>query len=934
MAYYSPASNKSFPPQNLAASSSSISANNSPGRQQLPVVVKEKSPQKKTPNRSRGGQAQRKVSALSPGNASSSEALASTIASVASGGGSLEEFEKFSAATSLGSSSNSSPSSLFTNSLSVHPGPSSFSEQLSTPQNIIQPSASSKRRKNCGGSSSALNSTQSSQKISQLLSGFPDSPSNASLGALVERSKRIGPLSASQYYHVQEAQQQQQCRIHVQNPPQTHGDFPLTGTKIQVVHMQPSPAAGVSLSIGSCESPQQQPQSSPHQQQHYVGIGSMLPPPRSQQNEMIIPNHYQPNQHPTQHHSLPSTPFSSTGLDFCGSNVAGPGGVVSAEMMLSSSAAATPSPAATIASSPAASMMPPTPGGGPLTVQNMQKIQQKHRATYQHQKPLLDNGGGPMSAGFNSSNSYPPPSPLWVSQQQSYSTAMSAQASPQPSQHQFILQKKIENSGGNSNVASLLSMPSASPCSQQQQMRQNHHQQYSPMSAPIQSVNSGEASAVPSPQILHRFHPNTPQQQHLQSSPPQILGGGPHLQHQIQSVGLQPQTHVGGPNLNQQAFAAHQTSLPGQQQLQSTPIYHKQLQQQIQFHNQTHQQPQQLPLHYLQTQPTPTPPQQQLLSHQQHYHHIESTTMPIERPTAPLPIQQHMHPPPSPMFSSVKQQQHNANIGIHPSNVPPNHSIYFSQQQPPQTHLKQQQQIMPHSPIVHQQPRILQQQQMQHHSFQQQPIVLSPPPPPYMANAYPSQQPPPQQMRMFPAASPSPFVCPPTPTGPMNIAGCSSSQMLPPMPQPARAQLSRAQLLTRHSRELKCHKYAIKLYHLQRTTKALVYKNGALADELTRLHQQIQTVTEERRVLAKRLQHHERNRIRRLQTHFRKAAAAASAAEAAEKKNEEETGGTTTSTTNCKKLVICTLLNNSKQKKHTAQLNCKDSHINTDKVSL
>lgn len=94
--------------------------------------------------------------------------------SVASGGGSLEEFEKFSAATSLGSSSNSSPSSLYTNSLNVHPGPSTFSEQLSASQNIIQPPSSSKRRKNCS-SSSALNSTQSHQKINQLLlSGLSD----------------------------------------------------------------------------------------------------------------------------------------------------------------------------------------------------------------------------------------------------------------------------------------------------------------------------------------------------------------------------------------------------------------------------------------------------------------------------------------------------------------------------------------------------------------------------------------------------------------------------------------------------------------------------------------------------------------------------------------------------------------------------------------
>lgn len=130
---------------------------------------------------------------------------------------------------------------------------------------------------------------------------------------------------------------------------------------------------------------------------------------------------------------------------------------------------------------------------------------------------------------------------------------------------------------------------------------------------------------------------------------------------------------------------------------------------------------------------------------------------------------------------------------------------------------------MPHSPLLHQQqqPIVLQKHPMQHNSFQQQPIILSPPPPPYVAsNAYSSEHPPSQQIRLFPTAAQSAFVCHLTPTEP--IAGCSS-QMLPPMPQPARAQLSRAQLLTRHSKELKCHKYAIKLYHLQRTTKALVY---------------------------------------------------------------------------------------------------------------
>uniref|UniRef100_A0A915DBD0 Uncharacterized protein n=1 Tax=Ditylenchus dipsaci TaxID=166011 RepID=A0A915DBD0_9BILA len=83
------------------------------------------------------------------------------------------------------------------------------------------------------------------------------------------------------------------------------------------------------------------------------------------------------------------------------------------------------------------------------------------------------------------------------------------------------------------------------------------------------------------------------------------------------------------------------------------------------------------------------------------------------------------------------------------------------------------------------------------------------------------------------------------------------------------------QLAAVRQKDVEFRKYSIKLYHLQRTIKALVYKNGALSDELARLNQRIYTVTEERKMLAKRLQHHERNRIRRIQTQHRKAAAAA-----------------------------------------------------------
>ncbi|KAM3726802.1 WW domain-binding protein [Dirofilaria immitis] len=68
--------------------------------------------------------------------------------------------------------------------------------------------------------------------------------------------------------------------------------------------------------------------------------------------------------------------------------------------------------------------------------------------------------------------------------------------------------------------------------------------------------------------------------------------------------------------------------------------------------------------------------------------------------------------------------------------------------------------------------------------------------------------------------------------------------------------------------------YVRKLYFMKRLVESLVIKNGALCDEVSRLNQRIRTVMEERRVLAKRLQHHERNRIRRIQTKLKKQAAA------------------------------------------------------------
>uniref|UniRef100_A0A0R3S1R2 JmjC domain-containing protein n=1 Tax=Elaeophora elaphi TaxID=1147741 RepID=A0A0R3S1R2_9BILA len=83
--------------------------------------------------------------------------------------------------------------------------------------------------------------------------------------------------------------------------------------------------------------------------------------------------------------------------------------------------------------------------------------------------------------------------------------------------------------------------------------------------------------------------------------------------------------------------------------------------------------------------------------------------------------------------------------------------------------------------------------------------------------------------------------------------------------------------------------YVRKLYFMKRLVESLVIKNGALCDEVSRLNQRIRTVMEERRVLAKRLQHHERNRIRRIQTKLKKQAAARAA-----KTNESQLIPTTT----------------------------------------
>uniref|UniRef100_A0A0K0FXH8 CUPID domain-containing protein n=1 Tax=Strongyloides venezuelensis TaxID=75913 RepID=A0A0K0FXH8_STRVS len=92
-----------------------------------------------------------------------------------------------------------------------------------------------------------------------------------------------------------------------------------------------------------------------------------------------------------------------------------------------------------------------------------------------------------------------------------------------------------------------------------------------------------------------------------------------------------------------------------------------------------------------------------------------------------------------------------------------------------------------------------------------------------------------------------------------------------PVPPPKTTQrLTSAQLKQKQEDE----KYQRKLRLLKKTIKSLVFKNTALCDEVSRLNYRIDTVNDERKVLAKKLQQHERNRIRRIQTVIKKEEAA------------------------------------------------------------
>ncbi|CAD6188797.1 unnamed protein product [Caenorhabditis auriculariae] len=82
-------------------------------------------------------------------------------------------------------------------------------------------------------------------------------------------------------------------------------------------------------------------------------------------------------------------------------------------------------------------------------------------------------------------------------------------------------------------------------------------------------------------------------------------------------------------------------------------------------------------------------------------------------------------------------------------------------------------------------------------------------------------------------------------------------------PEEAAAQLDKLRDTVEADRE---EEYAAKLKELKSNMKSMVYANAALLDEVSRLQQRINVCTEERKILSRRMCHHYRNYIRRLQT--------------------------------------------------------------------
>ncbi|CAD5226329.1 unnamed protein product [Bursaphelenchus okinawaensis] len=92
-----------------------------------------------------------------------------------------------------------------------------------------------------------------------------------------------------------------------------------------------------------------------------------------------------------------------------------------------------------------------------------------------------------------------------------------------------------------------------------------------------------------------------------------------------------------------------------------------------------------------------------------------------------------------------------------------------------------------------------------------------------------------------------------------------------------RAEVQRQKYLKQREFEMKQarenHQYLVRYMQLRKMVRALVFTNTALSDEVSRVKTQIDVVTEQRKVIAKEVRHCERKRIRRMQTHERKAKA-------------------------------------------------------------
>ncbi|CAD5230617.1 unnamed protein product [Bursaphelenchus xylophilus] len=101
-----------------------------------------------------------------------------------------------------------------------------------------------------------------------------------------------------------------------------------------------------------------------------------------------------------------------------------------------------------------------------------------------------------------------------------------------------------------------------------------------------------------------------------------------------------------------------------------------------------------------------------------------------------------------------------------------------------------------------------------------------------------------------------------------------------------RAEIQRQKFLKQREHEWKQarenHQYLVRYMQLRKMVRALVFTNTALADEVSRVKTQIDVVTEQRKLVAKEVRHCERKRIRRMQTHERKARALKAKLEAAE----------------------------------------------------